>query len=69
VCGEKELVESGAQLKEVRSAGLQVPQSGGEVIDAVAVARAAIAVPALVGLFVDVQAGGAVFVKWSVDLA
>ena len=69
VTWQKQLIQPRAEFDEARAAGVELPQRACEVIDAVAVALAAKAKPAVFGMFVDVQAGGAVLVQRARNLA
>jgi len=66
---QEELEESLAECDEICAASVEVPDGAREVICSVAVAFAAEAVPAVLGCFVDVQAGCSVLVKWAAHLA
>ncbi len=59
---EEQVVEAGAELEKAGAARVEIPHRGGEVVDRVAVAFAAEAEPAILGVLVGVQAGGAVLV-------
>jgi len=63
LAGKKEVVEAGAELKEVRAPRLQAPHHPSEVINGMTVAFAgAKAVPAVRGILIDVETGRAVIV-------